>query len=88
MEGSKRHKYLEHYQQLRYALAPILMIEANSSGRCGPDCLKILWLTADHPAESHYGFSLDDVNNNYLNEHIIDSQQAIDYQRVRGKTLS
>ena len=29
-------------------------------------------------------FGLEDINKNCLNEHIIDSQQAIDYWRVRG----
>ena len=80
MKGSKRQKYLEHYQQQCYSFAPIV---ADSLG-C-PDCLKFLWLTADHAAQTQYGFSLDDVNNNCLNEHIIDSQQAIDYRRVRRK---
>ena len=47
---------------------------ANSLGQCGPDCLKFLWITADHAAQTQYGFSLDDVNNNCLNEHIIDSR--------------
>ena len=82
MEGSKRQKYLEHYQQQRYAFAPMV---ANFLCRCGPDCLKFLWLTAEHAAQTQYGFSLDDINNNCLNEHIIDSQQAIDYRRVRRK---
>ena len=30
-------------------------------------------------------WNLDDVNNNCLNAHIIDSQQAVDYLRVRGE---
>ena len=60
-------------------------IGGNSLGQCGPDCLKFLWLTADHAAQTQYSFSLDYVDNNCLNEHIIDSQQAIDYRRVRGK---
>ena len=82
MEGSKRHKYLEHYQQQRYAFAPMV---ANSLGQCGPDYLKFLWLTADHAAQTtQHRFSLDDVNNHGLNKHIVDSQQAIDYWRVRG----
>ena len=49
----------------------------NSLGQFGPDCLKFLWLTADHAAKTQYGCSRDDVNNNGLNEPIIDSQQAI-----------
>ena len=36
------------------------------------------------PKHEH-GFSLDDVNNNCLNKHIIDSQQAIDYHGVSGE---
>ena len=68
MEGSKRQKSLEHYQQQRYAFAHIV---ANSLGQCDPDCLKTLWLIADHAAQTLYGFSLDDVNNNGLNEQII-----------------
>ena len=37
-------------------------------------------------AQTQYGFSLDDVNSkSYLNEHIIDSQQVVDYWGVRGK---
>ena len=66
-EGSKRQKYLEHYQQQRYVLSPMV---ANSLGQCGPDCRKFLLLTADHAAQTQYDFSLDDVNNNCLNEHI------------------
>ena len=66
MEGSKRQEYLEHYQQQPYVFAPMV---ANSLGQCGPDSLKFLWLTADHAAQTKYGFSLDDVNNNCLNEH-------------------
>ena len=62
-------------------LAPMV---ANSFAQCGPDCLKLLWLAADRAAQTQYCFSLDEVNNNCLNEHIIDSQQAIDYQRIRG----
>ena len=76
MEGSKRHKYLEHYQQQHYAFVPMV---ANSLVQFGRDCLKFLRLTADHPAQKQYGFSLDDVNNNCLDEKIIDSQQSIDY---------
>ena len=45
----------------------------------------MLWLTADHAAQTQYGFILDGVKNNCLNEHIIDLQQAIDYRRVREK---
>ena len=70
-EGSKRQKYLEHYQQQRYAFAPMV---ANSLGQFSP---KFLWLTADRAAKTQYGCSLDDINNNCLNEPIIDSQQAI-----------
>ena len=82
MEASKRHKYLEHYQQQRYAFAPMV---ANSLGQCGPDCLKFLWITADHAAQTQYGFSLDDIHRNDMNERSITSQQATDYRRVRGK---
>ena len=43
MEGSKRQKYLEHYQQQRYAaFAPMV---ANSLGQRDPDCHKFLCLT-------------------------------------------
>ena len=49
MEGSKRQKYLAQYQQQRYVFAP--MVE-NSLGQCGSDCLKFLWLTADHAAQT------------------------------------
>ena len=38
-----------------------------------PDCLKFLWLTPDHSAQTYYGFSLDDVNNYCLNEPIMDN---------------
>jgi hypothetical protein len=82
MEASKRNKYLEHYQQQRYAFAPMA---ANSLGQCGPDCLQFLWLAADHAAQIQYGFSLDDININYLNENSITSKQNIDYRRVLGK---
>ena len=51
-----------------------------------PNCHKFLWLAADNAAKTQYSFSLDDVNNNCLNEHIIGSKQAIDHLRVRGKT--
>ena len=34
MKGSKRQKYLEHYQQQRYAFAQMV---ANSFGQCGPE---------------------------------------------------
>ena len=61
--------------------APIV---ANSLGLWGPHCLKTLWLREHHSAQTQYGFSLGDVNNNCLNEHVIDSHQAIDYWRVRG----
>ena len=67
MEGSKRQKCLENYQQQLYAFA---IMVANALGQCGPDCLKFLWLTADHAAQTQHGFSLDCVNNNCLNEHI------------------
>ena len=34
---------------------------AISLGQYGSDCLKFLWLTADHAAKTQYdGFSLDD----------------------------
>ena len=56
----------------------------NSLGQCGPDCLKFLWLTADLAIQTQYGFSLDGINNNFLDKHIIDSQQAMDYLLVRG----
>ena len=82
MEAFKRNKYLEHYQQQRYAFAPMV---ANTLGQCGPDCLGFLWLMADHAAQTQYGFSLDDLNNSCSNELIFTSQQAIDYRRVRGK---
>ena len=45
---------------------------------------KILWLTADLAIQTQYGFSLDGINNNFLDKHIIDSQQAMDYLLVRG----
>ena len=87
MEGSKRQKYLEYCQQQRHLFAPMVAIGPDCLKflcQCGPDCLKFLWLTAYHAAQTQYGFSLDDVNNNCLNKHIMDSQQAIDYRRVRG----
>ena len=58
---------------------------ANHRRQCGPDCLKFLWIMADHAAQTQYGFSLDDIQCNDMNEHSITSQQAIDYRRVRGK---
>ena len=36
VEGFKRQKYLEDYQQQRYAFDKMV---ANSLGQCGPDCL-------------------------------------------------
>ena len=82
MEASKRNKYLEHYQQQRYAFAPMA---ANSLGQCGPDCLQFLWLAADHAAQIEYGFRLDDIDINYLNANSITEKQTIDYRRIRGK---
>ena len=35
-------------------------------------------------AQTQYDFSLDDININCLKEHIMDSQQAIDYRGDRG----
>ena len=64
-----------------HAFAPMV---ANSLGQCGPDCLEFLWLTAEHAAQTQFGFGLDDVNNNCLNEQVIDSQQAIDFWKVSG----
>ena len=58
---------------------------ANTLGQCGSDCLGFLWLMADYATQTQHGFSLDDLNNSCSNEHIFTSQQAIDYQRVRGK---
>ena len=59
---------------------------AHSVGQCGRDCLKFLWLTADHAAQTQYSFSLDDINNSCLNENIIDSQQAIREQNSDDST--
>ena len=57
---------------------------ANFLGQFGTDYLNFLWLRliADHAAQTQYGITLDDINDNCLNEHIIDSEQAIDCQQV------
>lgn len=50
MEARKRTKYTEHYLQQRLAFAPMV---ANTLGPCGPACLQLLWILADHHTKTH-----------------------------------
>ena len=45
METKNRRKYAEHYQQQRFAFAPMV---ANMLGQCGPDCSQFPWILADN----------------------------------------
>ena len=82
METRKRNKYAEHYQQQRFAFAPIV---ANTLGQCGPDCLQFLWILADHAVKTQQHPETDYLGDDHLTSGQSTSSTSEDYRRQRGR---
>ena len=82
METRKRNKYAEHYQQQRFAFAPIV---ANTLGQCGPDCLQFLWTLADHAVKTQQHPETDYLGDDYSTSVQSTSSISEDYRRQRGR---
>jgi hypothetical protein len=82
METRKIKKYAEHYQQQRFAFA---LIVANTLGQCGPDCLKFLWILADHAVKTQQHPDTDYVGQEHPTSAHSTSSTAEDYRRQRGR---
>jgi len=82
METRKRNKYAEHYQQQRFAFAPIV---ANTLGQCGPDCLQFLWILADHAVKTQQHPETDYLGDDYPTSGQSTSSISEDYRHQRGR---
>ena len=71
----KQHKYAEHYQQQRLALAPMVAI---TLGQLGPNCLQFLWILADNDAQTQLHLDLESLPNDITTQGSNTSPYSID----------